>query len=91
MTKYTVIAAKKAEGDLARLWMHGSDRAAVAHASDSIDQMLKEDAQLKGCSSAFGMRQLIVPPLVVEFSVNEPDRIVTIWSFQQIGETTNGH
>lgn len=60
MTKYTVIAAKNADDDLARLWMQGSDRAAVARAADSIDQMLKEDAPLKGCNSVFGMRQLIV-------------------------------
>jgi hypothetical protein len=91
MTKYTVIAAAKAEGDLARLWLQGSDRAAVAHAADLIDQMLKDDAPHRGCNSVFGMRQLIVSPFVVEFSVNEPDRIVTIWSFQHVGEITNGH
>jgi len=91
MTKYTVIATKKADGDLARLWLQGVDRAAVARAADSIDQMLREDAPLKGCASILGMRQLIVPPLIVEFTVDEPDRIVRIWSFRHIGEISNGH
>jgi hypothetical protein len=53
--------------------------------------MLSEDAPLKGCEGPFGMRQLIVSPLVVEFSVYEADRIVAIWSFRHIGSIANGH
>jgi plasmid stabilization system protein ParE len=91
MTKYTVTATPEAEGDLARLWMQAADRSAVSQAANAIDGLLREDASLKGSDIGIGLRQLIEPPLIVEFSVQEDDRTVTIRSVRHIGEVTNGH
>lgn len=91
MTRYTVTATSKAESDLANLWLQASDRAAVAAAADTIDKLLRDDATERGGAATLGLRQLIVAPLIAEFSIEEEDRKVTIWSIRHIGELTNGH
>jgi hypothetical protein len=91
MTRYTVTATPKAENDLARLWLSASNRGAVAQAADTMDRLLRDDASQKGYDAGQGVRQLIVSPLLAEFSVDEEDRRVTIWSIRHIGELTNGH
>jgi hypothetical protein len=90
MTRYTVTATRKAEDDLANLWMRAADRSAVSNAANSIDRMLREDAPLKGSNAPLGLRQVIVSPLIADFTVEEDDRKVTIWSLRHIGELTNG-
>ena len=91
MTRYTVTATRKAEDDLARLWVRASDRRSISQAANSIDHVLREDAPQKGCEVGKGLRQLIVSPLVAEFTVEENDRTVTVWSVRHIGELMNGH
>lgn len=91
MIRYTVTATRKAEGDLARLWLQATDRNAISKASDTIDQLLRNDAPQRGCDAGRGFRQLIVSPLVIEFTVEEHDRQVTIWSVRHIGAIGNGH
>jgi plasmid stabilization system protein ParE len=90
MTRYTVTYVRDALQDLARLWLGAFDRRAVTEAGDAVDQLLRNDALEKGAPTAAERRQIIVPPLVVEFSVDEEDRIVTIWTVRHIGELTNG-
>jgi len=90
MTRYTVTATSKAEDDLARLWLRASNRRAVSQAANTIDRLLGDDAPLKGFDAGQGLRQLIVSPLIAEFSVIVGDRTVTIWSIRHIGELTNG-
>lgn len=90
MIRYTVTATPKAEDDLARLWLRASDRAAISNAANVIDRILRHDAPKQGSEGALGVRQLIVSPLIAEFTVEENDRIVTIWSIRHVGELTNG-
>jgi hypothetical protein len=90
MTRYTVTTTPKAEDELARLWMNATDRSAVARAADEIDRMLRDDASSKGDEIGSGLRQLTVGPLVAEFAISDPDRIVTIWSFRHVGQISNG-
>lgn len=91
MTRYTVTATRVAEDELAELWLKATDRAAVASAADTIDKMLRDDAVRRGDDTGLGVRQLIVSPLLVEFSVSELDRLVTVWSFRHIRSISNGH
>ena len=91
MIRSTVIAVPSVEGDLARIWIGASDRQAIAQASDAIDRLLREDAHQKGDEAGQGLRQLIVPPLIAKFTVNEDDRIVTIWTIRHVGTLTNGY
>jgi hypothetical protein len=90
MTRYTVTALPSVEDDLARIWLSAPDRKAVSRASDEIDQILAEDAPLKGEEAGEKLRRLVVPPLVAEFTVEEDDRKVTIWSISHIGRLFNG-
>jgi hypothetical protein len=76
---------------LARHWISAPGRDAVTRAGDAIDELLGNDASLKGCNTGRGVRQLIVAPLIAEFTVDEDDRMVTIWAIRHIGELANGH
>ena len=70
--------------------MSATDRAAVSKAANAIDRLLGEEALVQGCNAPLGLRQLIVSPLIAEFTVDEADRKVTIWSLRHIGELSNG-
>jgi hypothetical protein len=63
----------------------------LAAAADTIDKLLRDDATQRGGTATHGLRQLIIPPLIADFSVEENDRMVTIWSIRHIGELANGH
>jgi hypothetical protein len=91
MTRYTVTYTRDALQALARLWLSASDRRAVTQACDAVDRLLRDDPSSRGYLYGSKLRQAIVEPLFVEFTVNEDDRLVTIWSVRHIGELTNGH
>jgi hypothetical protein len=91
MTQYTVTAVSGVEDDLARIWINAPNRIAVSEASNTIDRVLKTDPQQQGQDAGEGLRQLIVPPLIAKFTVNEDDRLVTIWSISHVGTITNGY
>jgi hypothetical protein len=90
MTRYTVTYAGRAFDALARLWLAAPDRAAVSMAGDQIDRELRTDAPEKGFNIERGFRQLIISPLVADFSVNQDDRTVTRWRIRHVGELANG-
>jgi hypothetical protein len=76
---YTVVWEPAALDELALLWMNAPDRRAVSAASNAIDATLRRDPY--GSSKTIpGGRALAVPPLVVAFSVSDPDCLVTVWS-----------
>lgn len=91
MTVYTVTYTRNALQTLARLWLNAINRNAVTRAGDSIDQILRGDAPRKGAPIGAVLRQLTIAPIVVEFTVDEGNRLVTIWSTRHVGELTNGH
>ena len=78
MTRYTVVWHDDAQDQLAELWMNASDRRLVTLAANAIDRHLANDAETKGIGVEGGLRQAIVPPLRLLFSVSEADRIVKI-------------
>jgi hypothetical protein len=90
MIRYTVAYARQALDALAYLWLNAPDRRAITTAGDEIDRILRADAPQKGSNIERGFRQLIVSPLVADFSVEEDDRIVTVWRIHHVGELTNG-
>jgi hypothetical protein len=90
MTRYTVTYVRDALQDLARLWLSASDRQAVTEAGHAVDRLLRDDASHTGAPIGAERRQVIIPPIIVEFTVEEDDRRVTIWSVRHVGELTNG-
>jgi plasmid stabilization system protein ParE len=80
--RYTVVWKRSVEADLASIWLAAKDRDAVTQAAREIDAALREDASSKGESRFGNKRILVMPPLGVDFSVVEDDRIVrvlTVW------------
>jgi hypothetical protein len=80
MTRYTVTYTRTAFNALAGQWLNADDRRAVTLAGDEIDRQLSVDAPNKGELQREGFRRLVVSPLEVLFTVEEDDRLVTIWS-----------
>ncbi len=83
--KYTVIWRATAEEELADLWLKAEDRNAMAEMADRMDNLLRRDAHELGESRSEGVRILVIPPLGVEFEVQEADRMVyvlSIWRFR---------
>jgi hypothetical protein len=91
MTRYTVTYARHALQSLATLWLNAFDRHAITLAGHTVDQLLREDASEKASPIGSIYRQLIVGPLVAEFTIEEDDRTVIIWNIRHVGELTNGH
>jgi hypothetical protein len=78
--RYTVVWTPAAEEDLAALWLTAPDRTAVTSAANTIDVVLANDPDQQGESRYDTVRELFVPPLGVDFDVQEPDRMVYVLS-----------
>jgi plasmid stabilization system protein ParE len=76
---YTVTWTPSAQQELADLWVHAPDRAAVTAAANTIDALLRRDPQNAGESRSGPTRLLFEPPLFVLFDVSEDDRLVNVW------------
>ena len=74
MIRYTVLWAKKAESELATLWLAYPDRQAISDATDRIDATLREDAHTKGWPLPQAIRSVSSGPLTAYFRVDEHDR-----------------
>ena len=84
--KYTVVWNRRATNDLAQLWMDGDDRSDIAAASNYIDEQLSRDPFLEQCEVVNRIGALIVDPLGVDYWINEPDRIVTVFAVWMVSE-----
>jgi hypothetical protein len=60
--------------------MNAADRPSISAAADRIDELLSRDAATRGIDVHEGLRALFVEPLLVYFSVSEPDRLATVWA-----------
>jgi hypothetical protein len=88
---YTVVWTPTAEQDLAAIWLSAEDRNAINSASSTIDSLLSRDAQSMGESRYDSVRVMFVPPLGVDFDVNEDDSIVyvlTVWYIKKSKSTS---
>ena len=81
--QYTVIWWQPALDDLAMLWVDASDREAVTATANEIDRVLAAAPSNKGIAVREGLRKLSVEPLEVQFSVEEDDCRVIIWSVRR--------
>jgi len=79
---YTVVWTADAERDLAAIWIEAADRKPITSAADTIDVLLRENAQARGESRQGQLRIIFVSPLGVDFEVIDDDRLVrvlTVW------------
>jgi hypothetical protein len=83
--KYTVVWAREAEAEIARLWMEAAVRCAVADAVDAIDDVLGRDPHAIGESREDERRILFVWPLGVIYRIRDADRLVhvsEVWRYE---------
>jgi hypothetical protein len=76
--RFTVLWVKKAEQELAELWLNALDRTAITQASNRIDRILGRDPEQVGESREGNRRILVEPPLAVIFRVELMDRLVQV-------------
>lgn len=84
MIRYTVTYSPDALASLADAWIASADKSHVTKAGEEIDRTLATDASNKGDEVREGLRKLRIHPLRVLFSVDEGDRVVTIWAVRLI-------
>ena len=84
MRGFTVIWWPPAQDDLALIWLDTNIRGRVADAANMIDRELSDTPSQKGIAKHEGLREIAVQPLVVQFSVDNEDRQVTIWSVRKM-------
>jgi mRNA-degrading endonuclease RelE of RelBE toxin-antitoxin system len=83
MKRFTVVWFSDAQDDLANLWMNATDRSAVARSADEIDLRLAHDPISAVEEEHEGLCSLRVGPLVIQYSFDESDRRVTVWTVRQ--------
>ena len=76
--KYTVIWHETPLNDLTSIWMSASDRASVTVAAAQIDRVLGTAPHDHGESREGRTRVLLIPPLGVEYEIEEADRKVQV-------------
>ncbi len=82
---YSVRWKKRAEDDLADIWLKAEDRESISRAACQIDNLLRVQPHTAGESRSEGLRVLLVAPLGATFRVYEQDRIVrvaNVWSYR---------
>ncbi|MCI0360542.1 MAG: hypothetical protein L0211_18855 [Planctomycetaceae bacterium] len=78
--KFTVVSTPFADYQLGEIWLRAANPQDVSDASDRIDALLKNDAQVVGEQRPDGLRAVVPPPLTVTFEVSVDDRKATIVS-----------
>jgi len=81
--RWTVVWVRSASDELARLWMRGPDRQAIADAANRIDRDLRLYADTLG-QSINDDRIYTDPPLVVTFIVHPDDCLVEVIQVERL-------
>ncbi len=80
MTRYQVEWQPEALDTLAHLWMIAKDRKAVTEAEARIHHLLTVNPWDQGLLLSEGLWKLVIPPLVVSFSVREDVPVIDVWT-----------
>lgn len=90
MTRYTVTWLQRSLDQLAQLWIdYPLRRDAITAAAERIDAELAADPETKGVAST-GVREMLVYPFSVLFSIRVADRIVEVADIHYIVFLSNG-
>jgi hypothetical protein len=80
VNRYTLIWWESADEELTRLWLASQERSRITEAAREIDRLLANQAGFIGDEVHEGLRALEVEPLRVQFSVDDDDRLVRVWT-----------
>jgi hypothetical protein len=84
MKPFTVVWWEFAQSRLADLWISSADKAAVTRAEIEIDRRLALDPKSCVESDHEGLCRMTVDPLTVQFTIDDDNRAVTIWTVRSI-------
>jgi hypothetical protein len=84
MNRFSVVWWQFAKSRLAELWLDAADKAVVTRAADEIDRQLAADPMSCAENRHEELCRLTVDPLTVQFTVEELDRRVTVWSVRAL-------
>ena len=84
MNRFTVTYTQSALDDLANLWLGSHKQQEIADAANEVDRLLAENQHAQGIEMHEGMMQFYVGDFVVQFSIEDADRTVTVWSARLI-------
>jgi hypothetical protein len=84
MTRRTVIWIPSAEDQLAEIWLAANDREAISGAADTIDAVLKSNAEVLGHEVAEGLKGLDCEPLRVLFEIADNDSVVRVVTVKRV-------
>ncbi len=82
---YTVIWRRRAQGQLAALWIRSANKDAVAGYADQIDRILARNPNDQGESRLGSVRVWFHRPLAVQFQVDEAAKLVTVMAVKWVG------
>ena len=86
MNRFTVVWWQFAKSKLAHLWLNATDKtdkAAVTRAADEMDRRLAEDPESCAEDRHEQLCRLTIDPLTVQFTIDDHDRIVTVWTVRR--------
>ncbi|HZT82357.1 MAG TPA: hypothetical protein VFA26_19165, partial [Gemmataceae bacterium] len=69
---------RRAENDLALMYLQAPDPAALSQASNRIDYLLRHAPESVGADCG-DHRELTISPLAVSYTVSADDRLVTVY------------
>jgi hypothetical protein len=84
MKSFTVVWWEFAQSRLAELWLQSDDKAAVTRAAGEIDRRLAADPWSCIERDHEGLSRMTVPPLSVQFTIDDDHRGVIVWTARSI-------
>ncbi|MGH7193771.1 MAG: hypothetical protein ACREJM_09595 [Candidatus Saccharimonadales bacterium] len=78
MSRYTVVWRRRANSQLAELWLDAPDRPSITADAHEIDRRLKEQASEWGSEIISNLRWMEVAKLRAYFTISELDRRVEV-------------
>jgi hypothetical protein len=83
MNRFTVVWWQFATRRLADLWLEATDKAAITHAADEIDRRLAVDPLSCAEHRHEELCGLTIDPLTVQFTIDDHDRLVKVWTVRR--------
>ena len=78
MNPFLVEWEPPAEDELARIWLRAVDPLAVTRAQAQADGLLSRDPIKYGRYLSEGLYSIDVPPLVITYTIDNPNRLVVV-------------
>jgi hypothetical protein len=87
---FIVVWWEIAQSRLAELWIAAADRTAIRRAADEIDRRLATNPKSCVEGDQEGLCRMTIEPLSVQFTIDEENQAVTIWTVRSDGRSSRG-